>query len=109
VITSEAKGTDYGSGTFSRQLSVFTGHAGWKGFFHPKNETPDGKHDKKSGAAEKKETPQEKFKRLMNLSSQQLKQYQEYNKKQQEQKKWEEQADEINQQWREERGSILEN
>lgn len=45
VTTSEAKGTDDGSGQFDRPLTTFTNHKGWKGFFRPKTEHPD--HDEK--------------------------------------------------------------
>jgi len=47
IHTIEAYGTKEGTGRFERKLSQFTNHKGWKGFFRPVVETPDGKLDEK--------------------------------------------------------------
>jgi len=60
VVTSEARGEKWGSGEFTRKLTVFKGHgAAWKGFFRPKKENPDKQQ------ISKHESSQEKFNRLM--------------------------------------------
>jgi RHS repeat-associated protein len=47
IHTIEAYGTKEGTDRFERKLSQFTNHKGWKGFFRPVIETPDGKLDEK--------------------------------------------------------------
>ena len=103
VETSEARGEEYGSLRVTRQISVFTGHAGWKGFFRPKKENPDKKPEK---TAKKNETSAEKFKRLMTESEKSLQKSREVEKKDNQDKQLQK-ADEEVQREREERGSIL--
>ena len=59
IHTIEAYGTKEGTGRFERKLSQFTNHKGWKGFFRPVVETPDGKLDEKK-KDEKEEKKDEK-------------------------------------------------
>jgi RHS repeat-associated protein len=99
VETSEARGKKFGSLRVTRDISVFTGMDGWKGFYHPKKENPDKKDNKNT----KKENSNDKFKRLMNVSEESLKK----SLKVIEQQKASQEADKVVQQQREERGSIL--
>lgn len=69
VVTSEARGVKYGSLQVQRQLSVFTGHAGWKGFYRPKKENHNNSQQKESG---RKESSNDRFKRLMQKAGEAL-------------------------------------
>jgi surface antigen len=59
IHTIEAYGTNEGTDRFERKLTQFTNHKGWKGFFRPVVETPDGKvnENKKVEKKEKKSDP----------------------------------------------------
>jgi len=57
VVTSEARG---------RNISEFTGHSGWKGFFRPQKENPNKENKSKNKKKENSgESKPEFFKRVM--------------------------------------------
>ena len=60
VHTLEAYGTDEGTIRTDRKLSEFTSHKGWKGFFRPVTETPDGKIDGQKSEVAKQEKKDDK-------------------------------------------------
>jgi hypothetical protein len=65
MVFSEAYGTDEGTIRYKRDVSDFTDHAGWKGFFRPKVETSDGKLDKKKDDENTKKEKDEKYNMLL--------------------------------------------
>ena len=66
ITTAEANSTKLGVvKNYKRNLSDFTSHAGWRGFYRPKSEGAA----KKGGADTKKETSQERFKRIMDAAA----------------------------------------
>ncbi len=98
VTTLEARGKDYLSGEFTRNIKVFTGHDGFRGFFHPKKDA-----DKKENKTNAKESSKDRAKRIMSAAELSI----QNSLKAIEERKASQDADKVVEQQREERGSIL--
>ena len=81
VTITHAKGTGYGVTEETKDLSYFTGHKGWKGFFSPKVENLD---QYKAGPEQSTRTTEENIKYWTDKIGSALKEIQKFNEKHEE-------------------------